>query len=689
MAKSLSIGTLPDYLGTAEDLGSMFLAIGYDKETNDVEVDSFRITVRDVIQNIASNLPIATYLQNGVVRLANIEESTTEYDPNTGEPITKMELINPENLSDHQVANAKSIIGALSRCLREGGDIDGSKMNILLNELSSLTNIDRYMKEREFSVLVLKDEATGDISGNLIYRLAGDDENGHARYLSFASSQDLNSVTAELDRIRADMNSMQQTLNNKYDKSGGLLSGTITFDVPYVSSQGDRIFKDQDYIAFNSTDTQSSESTSVGTGVQLRRDGQTGMWILSIDGIIVRRSMYVPTLVIDETRSIQGSLVLSPGHGKITDVRTETVGEGANEVEYYRLYFDQEVSYDNEGNKILNNASGTSFDTGDYIRCATYKYGNTLKSYWVPTTSVDQSTGSVLVQKDLFTSSGYPEVGDEVVTFGNRINTARQSLILISAAETNSPLTATYDGINQNTNQCLNDALIEARGNIEGIVTSQGETLHGIGVYIKGNAYITGRLRQISGDGHTVKPVACFKGDFDIEEVYYIGDEFTYAGEYWSFIGDATHDHISGVLPTDPTYGKLFLKIVERGKQGQGAYYVDIMSSNGNAFKNGVINTTLSAVVRCGVDNINHLFDPREIRWERVSDRDSDKISDNEWTYVNLVTREYRHTGFTLPLTSTDVTYKATFNVYAVDDPQVPSDITNFVLRNYALNNGE
>jgi hypothetical protein len=399
--------------------------------------------------------------------------------------------------------------------------------------------------------------------------------------------------------------------------------------------------------------------------------------------------MYVPTLVIDETRSVQGSLVLSPGHGKITDIIEETVGEAPNTIQYYRLYFDQNITYDNDGNKVLENADGTSFDTGDYIRCAKYKYGNTLKSYWVPLTSVDQSTGSILVQKDLFDANNFPEVGDEVVTFGNRINESRQSLILISAAETNSPLTATYDGVNQNTQQCLYDSLIEARGNLEGIVTPNDGTLHGIGVYIKGNAYITGRLRQISGDGHTVKPVACFKGDFNIDEVYYVGDEFTYGGEYWTFIGDSTHDHISGVLPNDPTYGKLFLRIVEKGKQGQGAYYVEVLSSNGNGFKNGNINTTLTAIVRCGVDNINHLFDPREIRWERVSERDADKLSDNEWTFSNLVSREYRHTGFTLPITSTDVTYKATFNVYAVDDPQVPSDITNFVLRNYALNNGE
>lgn len=676
--RALSIGTLPLYNGNASDMTQMFMAIGYDKEFMQVDVDTYKLSVEDFLRLIMDNYPTATFNQRGLVQLAKIEESEITYDPNTGDPITKWKLINPSNYSDFWIPNAQEVIAALSRCVREGDDIDGEKVNILLQELHSTVGLDSYLKERELAAVIINDEATGTWSGSLVYRLVGNDNNGSPRFMTFASASDMTSVQSQIEEVQGRMNHLELELDNKVSKSGDHMSGTLTFDVPTVNSSGSETFANRDHIAFNSNDASVPESVLLGTGVQLKRSGLTGKWTLCVDNIIVRNSMYVPTLIIDETRHIQGSLILSPGHGKITQIEEE--GEDR---EYWRLYLDQDVVINADGTKTYTNASSTSFDDGDFIRCSQSKYGQILKSYWEPLVSVDQDTGSILVEKSRFDPQvGIPEVGDEIVVFGNSTNSKRWNLIAISASETQSPLTATYTHINQNTNACLAAGLVEARGNIEGIVTPDGETLHGIGTYIKGNARIYARLYQTSGDGTTTSVVACFKGEFDLLETYYVGDEFTYLGEHWRFIGDASHQYIRGVIPTDETLGYLFMKIVKKGESGQSAYYIEVLSSHGNMFKNGIVNTTLTAIVRCGVEDISSLFSPSEIRWTRTSSRVGDASADLDWNFTDPVLRTHRHTGFTLQLGPSDVTYKATFDVVAVDDPEIESGITNYILRN-------
>lgn len=682
--QTVSIGTLPSYTGTIDDFRSMFMAIGYSKEFNAVQNDTFRISVSQLLSLMTENYPVATYLQKGLTQLVNIETVATEYDPNTGEPITKYELADPSAFSDHFVANAKTIITALSHCLREGGDIDGAKCNILLEELTSNINLDKYLKERELAALVVRDQTTGTTTGQLIYRLAGDDKNGNPRYITFASSNDINSIWDEIKKIEASIKTLTAELDNKYDKTGGPLYGTITFHVPTTKATGIEEILKKDYIAFNSSDASVPENTLLGTGVQLRRSGTTGKWTMSVDNMIVRSSMYVPTLIIDETYSVGGSMVISPGHGNVTKVDSET----RNGVSYYKLWIDQEITYDNEGNAIYKNNPEMQFRDGDFVKCTKYQgpgWNDTgyLKSYWLPISYADRQNGYILIEAKYFDAEygtfGLPAVEDELVVFGNATTPARQSVILITASESQSPLIATYAGLNQNTNTRLSQCLVVAEGNIEGIVTDTGETLHGIGMYIKGNSYICGRLHQVSGDGQTVVPVPCYKGEYDPYATYYVGDEVTYFGELWRFLGDADHQTITGKTPDDEP--NLWIKVLERGEQGDGAYYIYIESSQGSIFRNGRIDTTLTARVKCGQVDITNWFDPSEIRWTRVSGRESDIPNDPAWNWWDPLDRiRYKHTGPTLHIDKTDVTYKATFNVEAVDDPNVSSPL-NISLR--------
>lgn len=91
---------------------------------------------------------------------------------------------------------------------------------------------------------------------------------------------------------------------------------------------------------------------------------------------------------------------------------------------------------------------------------------------------------------------------------------------------------------------------------------------------------------------------------------------------------------------------------------GQKMYRLVITSSNGNIFKNGAIQTTLSAVVYSWDKNITDTLDPNQFLWTRVSD---DPVSDREWN-----DRHYGGTK-TVEITKDDVYVRATFFCDLID----------------------
>ena len=83
------------------------------------------------------------------------------------------------------------------------------------------------------------------------------------------------------------------------------------------------------------------------------------------------------------------------------------------------------------------------------------------------------------------------------------------------------------------------------------------------------------------------------------------------------------------------------------------AYDVLIESSNGNVFKNGDIETTLTAIVRKGNEDITDQFTDTQFSWTRVS---KDPEGDVAWNEA------HKHTK-TVAITNKDVYAKAVFNV--------------------------
>lgn len=83
------------------------------------------------------------------------------------------------------------------------------------------------------------------------------------------------------------------------------------------------------------------------------------------------------------------------------------------------------------------------------------------------------------------------------------------------------------------------------------------------------------------------------------------------------------------------------------------SYDVLIESSNGNVFKNGDIETTLTAIVRKGNEDITDQFTDTQFSWTRVS---KDPEGDVVWNEA------HKHTK-TVAITNKDVYAKAVFNV--------------------------
>lgn len=92
--------------------------------------------------------------------------------------------------------------------------------------------------------------------------------------------------------------------------------------------------------------------------------------------------------------------------------------------------------------------------------------------------------------------------------------------------------------------------------------------------------------------------------------------------------------------------------IVSHGPKGEDAYRVEVLSRNGNTFKNGVVDTWLYAVVYKGEEDITDEIDIGRFRWERVSE---DSASDTLWNQKYFGgTKEIR-------ITTEDVYKRATF----------------------------
>ena len=119
-------------------------------------------------------------------------------------------------------------------------------------------------------------------------------------------------------------------------------------------------------------------------------------------------------------------------------------------------------------------------------------------------------------------------------------------------------------------------------------------------------------------------------------------------GHYWE--GRESLSVKYNAIYKDEVYSAIFS--IYKVYDGESSYSIYINSDNGLIFRNGIIQTTLFALVLKGGIDITALIPEDNFHWKRISaDSDSDEI----WNSEN-------HTGKELILTGNDVFHKAVFD---------------------------
>lgn len=95
------------------------------------------------------------------------------------------------------------------------------------------------------------------------------------------------------------------------------------------------------------------------------------------------------------------------------------------------------------------------------------------------------------------------------------------------------------------------------------------------------------------------------------------------------------------------------------GEDGESPYNVELISSNGLIFKNGVISTIIHAIVFKGNENITDLLDANQFRWTKTN---ADGSPDLIWNAM--------HAGGTksIIIEANDVNKRATFSCDIIED---------------------
>lgn len=191
-------------------------------------------------------------------------------------------------------------------------------------------------------------------------------------------------------------------------------------------------------------------SGALGSGFKLGDYNGSGDSYLEVDRLLVRKAAEFVRLVIRELQSVGGEIVLSPAAMKISNVVYFEKGEYLPEYEalplrynVYRCYFSQK-----KGDEEIEN----QFVEDDLVRCQTFNVKEGVSEnvknryYWRKVYKVGKDFIDVLADF-CDTGSDIPQAGDELVQMGNTTDTARQSVVVLSAYGADAPSLKMYEGV--------------------------------------------------------------------------------------------------------------------------------------------------------------------------------------------------------------------------------------------------
>lgn len=223
----------------------------------------------------------------------------------------------------------------------------------------------------------------------------------------------------------------------------GLKLGKEAADNPLgISSDGIATLKEVVSAAFR--------SGALGSGFKLGDYNGSGDSYLEVDRLLVRKAAEFVRLVIRELQSVGGEIVLSPAAMKISNVvyfeKSTVLPEyDGSPLRYdvYRCYFSQK-----KGDEEIEN----QFVIGDLVRCQTFNVKEGVNEnvknryYWRKVYKVGKDFIDVLADF-CDTGSDIPQAGDELVQIGNTTDTARQSVVVLSAYGADAPSLKMYEGV--------------------------------------------------------------------------------------------------------------------------------------------------------------------------------------------------------------------------------------------------
>lgn len=233
-------------------------------------------------------------------------------------------------------------------------------------------------------------------------------------------------------------------------------------DVEFNSVKAAELVQSDNFSSKNFT------SGALGRGHRIK-DGNA-----EFQNLTVRGQFSVFEFLIQQVKAIGGKFCVSPAA-----IKTVSVEETENG---YKCFFNT------DSGTIMN-----PFVVGDQAFHQVFD-GQKMKRYWRLVTEVGADY-FVLSKTDCEANSGIPEADEEIVLLGNRTDINRQSAIMISAYDNNSPYIAFYAGINSYSFEGKEPM---RTGNLNGIVDEDFGQLTGFGLYCQ-NVYMKGVFRLMSG----------------------------------------------------------------------------------------------------------------------------------------------------------------------------------------------
>lgn len=182
---------------------------------------------------------------------------------------------------------------------------------------------------------------------------------------------------------------------------------------------------------------------------------------IEADNLVVRGLMRVYELVINKIRVSRGSLIVSPGGGKVASVS----GGGP-----YTLTFD-----DSHG-----------LATNDLLRAQKFTGSGTYQSLLTVTGVPTSSTATVTLS-----SGSAPAAGYEYAVVGNTSTSSRQGGLFLTADDSGAPFLDIYDGVAAHADFNTYAKTKARLGKLSGITDSFFGTLTDYGLYTS-RAYLTG-----------------------------------------------------------------------------------------------------------------------------------------------------------------------------------------------------